>query len=441
MERAKEQRFTLVHELAFEDQSKDRLKKKWEGSTEDLHRTLTKVAEYNESTKTWSLRKTYWKELDVWKYDYKSQDERDKAIDHAIRQYDRQRLSSSEPEWQKLLPVEERGQGKCLSRLQANLARGPTRPPAKPKSQKGEDSSTSKEDKDSREDESRLAGGEPMARSGSNTSLNKAKKASSSEAQTRRLLGKTKTKPAVQKPSPSKGRGGGSKNGGRILSKEIIENSDSSGDEPAVSQPKADAKSKQASPSKETLSTVRRVTPKESRKETQSVGKRRRDEDDSDDSTSSSGTPLARRLPQKLARHLKPLPDPASSDGHPPTRAPASSMTYKSNKNTSPVKSSPLASSPPTNASDMESDEVAPGKKRKAVEAERPPKRQAVASIPTDVMRQAHKFKLYYRKYEALHWEISGLKNPPRSKLDDLLDMRDRLAGMKKDIYRQYASV
>lgn len=66
-------------------------------------------------------------------------------------------------------------------------------------------------------------------------------------------------------------------------------------------------------------------------------------------------------------------------------------------------------------------------------------KRRTVENVPVDVMNKAHKFKTFYQKYEALHYEISALDNPPREKLANLLDMRNRLEHMKKDIYKQYS--
>lgn len=230
MERAKEQRVILVHELAAKDRSTEYLRKKWEGNEHDFRPTLEKVAEHNAASDTWTMRKTYWKELDVWSYNYPSQEERQNAIDNAIRQYDKQRLSSSEAVWQKLLPKEERGRGKCLSRLQASIAMGAP----KIKVQKADDGSTSD---DGMAADKAKAGGEKMSRSASNPLPTKAKKPTSQEAQVKRLLApskggvaKAKAKAAPPKASPTKAKAGASKgNDRRILSQEIIVNSDEIG--------------------------------------------------------------------------------------------------------------------------------------------------------------------------------------------------------------------
>lgn len=438
MERAKEQRVTLVHELAVKDRSTEYLKKKWEGKDYEFRPTLEKIAEHNADSDTWTMGKTYWKELDVWNYDYSSQDERQIVIDNAIRQYDKQRLSASEAVWQKLLPKEERGKGICLSRLQANLAKGPPPPAPKIKVQKAEDGSTSGDGLES----DKKTGGEKMSRSASNPLPTKPKKLSSQDAQAKRLLGpskagvsKPKAKPAAPKASPTKSRGAGSKgNDKRILSQEIIVNSDTSGDEAPAPPPTFKPKPKPAaSKVKDTVIVAGRPPVKAP---TRPAPVKRPREDD--DSSSSSGTPLSKRIKQRQslpAARLKHCPSDASVN----SRGTAASSSFKS-KNTSPTKSSPLASSPPTNASDLENDAPPPPKMRRKAELESKPltaKRRAAESVSIEILRKANTFKAYYQQYEALHYEISALDNPPHEKLADLLDMRGRLESMKKEIYRE----
>lgn len=436
MERKKEQRFALVHELAVKDRTTEYLKGKWPGKDEDFRPTLEKMADQTDS-KTWAMKKSCWKELDVWKYKYESQDERQTAIDNAIRQYDKQRLSSSEVEWQRLLPKEERGKGKCLSRLQANLAKGPQSAP-KIKVQKADDSSGSKDDGDSFDGERPKAkGAESMSRSNSNP-MSKPKKPTAQEAQAKRLLSKPKPAP---KTSPTKGKGATTKNGGRILSAAIIENSDSSGDEapPLIAtKPKpAPAKATAKAKAKDTVVVNTRPTVAEPVKKQQPVKRAREDSD----SSSSSGTPLSKRIKPR-----QPIPAPSSRQREvikPNQQQQSSSYRSKNNNNTSPTKSSPLASSPPTNASDLDEDSppLPPPKKRKMETSDRPMavKRRAVEVVPENVMSKAHKFKTFYQKYEALHYEIAALDNPPHEKLADLLDMRGRLENMKREIYKQYS--
>ncbi|KAF7562996.1 hypothetical protein G7046_g1165 [Stylonectria norvegica] len=472
MERIKEQRSTFVHELAVQEQTLDYLKSKWTGKDEDMRPTLEKVADFVPETKTWRMTKTHWKELDVWKYDYDTQELRQTAIENAIRQYDKQRFTSSQTEWQRLLPMEERGQGKCLSRLQAGLAKVSAQAGPRIMVQRADGSSTPQDDMDSLDIDYPSGGGTSMSRSTSNPIPAKPKKLSGSAALSKRLLSNSKAKTskptpkattkATPKPapktSPTKPKMTGSKaagpkaNGGRVLSKEIIENSDSSGDDTPVkakpvakSAPKPVSKPVAKLPAKpvakpvakqnDTVATKPRPVAKESTR--QPMAKRPREDDDS---SSNSEAPLAKRAKPAVlpGSRLKHRPSDASQN----SRGTANTSSSLKSKTTSPAKSSPLASSPPTNASDLENEVVrAPPmvKKRKAVgENKQPPsKRSAVAPVSSSVMDQAHKFKVYYQKYETLHYEIAALEAPPTQKLEDLNEMRDRLLHMKREIYRQ----
>lgn len=431
IERKKEQRFTLVHELAVEDRSTDYLKEKWTGKEEDFRPTLEKIAELKNDSPRWSLKQHMWKELDVWKYDYDSQSNRQKAIDGAIRQYDKQRLSPSEQQWQLLLPKEERNKGKCLSRLQASIAKGPAQSAPIIKVQKAEDSSGSRETVDSPRSEKSKAGGEPMSRSNSNSLPVKAKKAAD--------VSKTKAAAAApQKASPKKPKPT-SKNDRRILSAEIIHNSDSSEDD---APPKA-TKTEPAPP-KARDTVIVNTRPSAPAREPVKKPPVKRPRDDSD-SSSSSGTPLIKRIkPKQPLPAPKPRPQMVKATHQGQSRAAPPSARRKHPSNTSPTKSSPLASSPPTNASDLDEPPPPPPPPRvplkRKMDAEARPaavKRRAVQSVPDEVMDKAHKFKVAYREYEALHFEIADLDNPPHHKVDDLMKMRGRLQRLKMEIYKQ----
>lgn len=451
MERAKRQRKMVVHELAARDRSFEYLKEKWDGLEEDFKAVLEKTASMDSSTKKWTMAKTYWKELDPYMYNYDDDDDRQQAIDNAIRQFDKQRISPSEPQWQKLLPKNERGQGKCLSRLQDKLAKtlaaAPPPPPPKLKVHKAEDSSSSKDDADTSSDKFK-SGGEPMSRTSSN-SLPKPK-LSGKEAQAKRLLSNSKPKASTstlssqsQKVAPAKPKIASAPpkpNGKPALSQEYIYDSDSAEEHSAaVPKPKIASEIKSKPRPKQAAKPVARPAEKTVEKSITAkprpvappmpkvAAKRPREEDDS---SSSSGTPLSKRIKAKA-----PLPAPSSQVKTHPREAPP-----KATKSTSPAKSSPLASSSPTNASDLSEDErpmpsrPPVAKKRKAEDAAPGPatKRPAVSA---EVVSQAHRFKAVYSQYEALHHEIAALDNPPREKLADLTSMRERLQSMKAAIY------
>lgn len=473
LERKKGQRISIIHELAAQDQTYEYLESKWTGTPEEFKSTLRKVADFDEGKQRWKMVKTYWKELDVWNYDYDTQEMRQQAIDNAVRQFDKMRLSTTQPQWEKLLPKEERGKGKTLSKLQANLTRGPgatvQRAAPQIKVQKPDDGAES-----SRDDDSKSVS---MARSASNPLPTK-KKLSDREAQQKRLLSR-KTGTTTKATSPTKGKApGGKVNGGKVLSQEYVVDSDSDSSEnqalavkpkparptngaaPASSAPTtaarngtpATSKPKSVKP-KEPVKTARTAAAVAAAATTKATAKRRRDEEDDD--SSSSGTPLSKRLKQKPIKSKETAPPVTVKQRHPDSsqnsRGSSNGVSYKS-KNTSPTKSSPLASSPPTNASDLDQpppeDTIAArpiiNRKRPAVEREqkepRPKKQQRAtmaSELPSEVFQKARKFKMFYQKYEDLHYEITALEDPPQSKVMDLLEMRERLQSMKSEIYRE----
>ena len=482
LEKNKEQRSVIVHELAVRDQTPEHLKGKWGGTESEFKDVLGRVADLINGK--WSMKKQFWKELDVWSYEYDSQDERQAAIDNAIKQYDKQRYSSTAPEWERLLKRVDRGKGIVLSRLQDRLAKGNITPV--PKAPKAEDAG-----KNSSDESSKTKGGEAMARSNSQPVASKPKsKVSDRETQAKRLLSNNTKKTAPPKKSAPASKPKPTDKGGakKVLSAEFVQDSSSSEDEvplsastkpkptektadrtisklaekilekpkespaPApVSKPKAKpvVRAPKAAPAKPTAGTSK-AAPKRSREE--------------EDSSSSSGAPLAKRLNKTKEAPPKALSNVATSlkhrpsDGSQNSRVTASSnVSYKS-KNTSPAKSSPLASSPPTNASDFDDDShgqsqnqrqaartngisngaSAVSKKRKDytrdMEVVQPTKKPRVSPA---VLKKAQDFEIYYKRYETLHHELISVRDPPQEDLDKLLKMRARLANLKDAISQE----
>ena len=111
----------VIHLLALGPTRSEEIVKKTHIPKEDLENILQKVGKQSEGK--WQLNDRAYKELDVWKFDYPSQEKRQAAIDNAVRSYDRMRLGKDDKLWQMLLPKEDRGKGKVLSRL--HLGGGP----------------------------------------------------------------------------------------------------------------------------------------------------------------------------------------------------------------------------------------------------------------------------------------------------------------------------
>ncbi|KAK5632719.1 hypothetical protein RRF57_008433 [Xylaria bambusicola] len=533
LEKNKGQRTVLVHELAVRDQSYEYLKNVWTGADSDLKSTVEKVADFNKTTEKWSLKKPYWKELDVWNYDYKNPTDRQSAIDGAIKAYDKQRMMLSDSAWERLLPQEDRGKNIVLSKLQASIAKQSTIPPApKIAVQKAEDGNKSDID-------SSKAKGEAMSRSASQPTSNKPKKISEREAQTKRLLSSNPKKPAPKK-QVSKVKAAEEK-GKRVLSEEFVYDTDTSAEDVPSSQNTAPAPKSRLPPKpteKPIEKQIEKPVEKRSEKPAGKMGERskeppalkpkpkpvvraprapakalgvtnkspqKRSRED-EDSSSSSGAPLSKRIkpknlpkPAMEPKSIKHRASDASQNSRGTNSTITSTFTMKS-KNTSPTKSSPLATSPPTNASDLEerpssqrllnrvqqhpaqplrngererergrdrgrvhgptnsmststsatssapSAAVASKKRkdRESVEEESPDTTPTPPSkkprISREVLAQALKFTKCYEVYEALHYEIAALKSPPDDKLASLVEMRDRLVDMKREIQQAAAA-
>jgi RNA polymerase II elongation factor ELL len=119
-------RVPLLHLLAIKPLTLKEIAQKTRSKREECAGVLAKIArETNTETREFKLTEKSYKELDVWKFPYPSDEDRQAAIDNAIRAFDKQRLSPDEPIWQKLLPKSERGKGKSLSRLNINSSAAP----------------------------------------------------------------------------------------------------------------------------------------------------------------------------------------------------------------------------------------------------------------------------------------------------------------------------
>lgn len=429
---------------------KDIQQKLPEISDHDLEQTLEKVGDRKDGK--WELRKNFYKELDVYSYEYSSAEVRQQAIDNAVKIYDKMRLSASDPEWDRLLAKSERGTGKCLSKLQASIvSKGPKITVENAES--GRD--TPLKDEDLLSDKSlSKAKGEGTARSSSQEPALKKKKMTETEAQSKRLFSKNPSKAAVKVPKaapksapkektvpkaiprpstkatakktiPAKPAGTA-----KPLSSEFINESDDDDNQPAAA-------------------------PKPVQKKVQ-LNKRPREEEVD---TSDSSVPLRKKIRKEEdapIRRAVEQPNHRVSDASQNSRTTNSSSFSQKTKSNSPTKSSPLASSPPTNASEFDnssggrtSSSASPaahnGKSRSPIH-KRHQKSSSVTSsssagsnryLKPEVTDLARRFKVYYPKYQKLHAEVEKLLlggGRDEGKERDLVDMHSRLQKMKEDI-------
>lgn len=427
-ERTKAIRRPIIHKLALGPAAEDVISKykKNDATEQEFKLALDKVA-YLENGE-WKLTQKAFRDLDVFTYKRYTPEERQVAIDNAIHVYDKIRLATSEPEWERLLPFEERGTGKCLSKLQAKIAVGAIKPAKAPRikvhgaEDSGRDTPTADDDglSDlfSEKIPTTARKSESMVRSHSNPPVTKQKRNSEKEQQAKRQLVKGKqAKSTLAKSSDKKSA---AKESSKIKSSEFVHESDEE-DDYLPPAPKA-------APASTTVS-----------------------------KTNGTKAPASKTKQTKVSSREDFEEMPAKMNG---------TQKLKVN-NTSPPKSSPLASSPPTNASDFDdsSSSSYTSLKRKATDSSSDipisKRHQKSSSSSTnssvvssnsivnadrhdpyyyEVMRKevsaTKRFVLYYDKYAALYRELAASQDKDRDveKMADLMAMHDRLAQMKADI-------
>ncbi|GAB7366473.1 hypothetical protein MBLNU230_g8267t1 [Neophaeotheca triangularis] len=111
----KAMRVAVIHLLAMKPATLEDISSKTRIRKEEMENVLRKVGQERDGK--WELVNRSYKELDVWSCKYLSQEDRQAAIDNAIKAFDRLRLGKEDKVWQLLLPAEERGKGKVLSKL------------------------------------------------------------------------------------------------------------------------------------------------------------------------------------------------------------------------------------------------------------------------------------------------------------------------------------
>src|SRR5690606_50064 len=78
-----------------------------------IRRVLCKVGNRTRAGTQWELVDACYRELDLWKFKYKSQKDRDIAIARAKAAFERLRVPMFAPEWDMLVKPEDRGKVKA----------------------------------------------------------------------------------------------------------------------------------------------------------------------------------------------------------------------------------------------------------------------------------------------------------------------------------------
>lgn len=475
-------RVPFIHLLAVRAVSLKFLAKTTRSSTEDCRVLIQKYGVKNRFDKDkFDLKDRYYKELDVWNFPYPSQDDRQQAIENAISAFDRLRISRSDALWQKLLPKEERGKGKCLSRL--NLQTGPMQKPTTPRI-RVVSSDESKEGDAGHGETDRVTASGGTAPGKKQTGEKKAtatKKATSAKSKGTTVSGR------VTKKTERKGR---SKNETKYKSAEFVHDSDVSDTEmvdappqptqssdkgatkasgteadKAMTKAKADAKPTAKTAASESRPSTRPPSQQSSVKTTPNATPAT--------SFTSSKTlgPSSRPRPPSPAKPspaLSPSMNGADADasGRPSSRASSTSSSPLMNQlskqprpnavsksktaakangtaRPQPERNKRQAESESTGGANRLSTHASDAKRQCADQSMSPSGISSGSASPPmsrELLRQRLReksmlFKRYYAKYRALHDTLAKQTNPPKADLDRLMRQHARLERMKKEIW------
>lgn len=386
-----------------------------------------------------------YKELDVWQFPYRTEEERQAAIDNAVRAFDRMRTPKDDPLWQKLLPKEERGKGKCLSKLKMNAPTQPAAPtPVKDlkkvleqkkpvKKEKKQAASTSSGDSGEKKPEKKVARKEPVIRK-------MVKKAEPSQPVARQPVEKTvektvkKAVKSTAKPTVSTPLQKPKKEGGKSASASVTK----SPSKPVTTKPKTPSPLSASPPVNasdfEDDHPVHRTLSASA----------------SPAKSSSTDRPLKRRPEALAAAKAKADQLRMSTNGrHPSTNGtPSSTERKRKASDLESYRSSDRADTPQHKKRQTEHIKMPAVSQSQSsthsymngLDTSTSPSCSSPTSPPLPLTYQqtialSQKFRLYYEKYHRLHLRLSKSdKAPSKQERDELWKMHSMLAKMKEEI-------
>ncbi|KAH8697730.1 hypothetical protein BGW36DRAFT_296437 [Talaromyces proteolyticus] len=291
-----------------------------------------------------NLKDRYYKELDIWNFPYPNEADRSSAIESAISAFDRQRISPSDKLWQMLNSKEEKARGVCKSRLK--LQTGPQPPQIKVHASEEAGKEALKEGYNTGNETDRTNGRLTPTTPAPTKTMQSKKKSAPAKSKNTTLAGRVTKKTDKKAPAKSEGK---------FKSAEFVHDSDEDIDmaeaAPLASPPTPPAK--KPTTSTETTKVAESSKTTEASKTTEGSKATAKAKPDAKIAAAKASTTT--RSPV-VKPQVTMEPRPRSIKTVPVTSNNTSSKTLsgpRSTKPTSPVKPSPLASSPPTNASDF----------------------------------------------------------------------------------------
>ena len=322
----------FLHLLAAKPLTPKVLAETIRATKEDCEKLLLKYGkDPREANGNQELKDKAYRELDPWKFPYPSESDRQTAIDRTISAFDRMRISTSDQMWETLLPVKERGKGKGaeLSRLKMVQA-GPTGVTPKPGSRPGTAHNVADTDTDRGKAGGNAKGLATKTKPQNGTTGEKEKKSTLRKEATKQ------SKDVAGKEVEKKERKRNQANG-KFKSSEVIEDSDEELGSAETVIVKAQSK-KGANVKANSL-----VTGPSSKLAT-----------NISTATKSNKTSISSSQITKPASSLMPN----SALNRPRSEGGINKVSPRPRTDSSPQKRSPLASSPPTNATDLESSQT-----------------------------------------------------------------------------------
>jgi RNA polymerase II elongation factor ELL len=372
-------RIPLVHLLASRPSTPKTIAQTLHATKEDMDKLLEKVAkDSRELVGKKELKDKFYKELDVWKFPYPSQNDRDAAIDRAVHAFDRMRVGRSDNLWQLLLPEERRGKGGCLSKLNFDQPVPSIRTPKVVSEQSLLSAKADLANEDEGDaDRGRLTSQSAVsgARTQSQNPVHK-KRVSEKEALSKQQMRKdspAKAKSSALKPNPNT-TARKAKQVGKFKSAEKIEDSDEEMEEAmgAPSRPHGPPKEK-VHGAKTGLAMAKSPKPPSSPAPKKSLHKSQLPNSSLSNSSTSS------------------MPDSQNLKLHPHQRSDSSSRASPRPRNgSSPHKPSPLASSPPENANDPDTSSTSKSS-NSSTEASSPPSSSDLRNVKVLLNSSGHK--------------------------------------------------
>ncbi|KAJ5155183.1 hypothetical protein N7492_007986 [Penicillium capsulatum] len=478
----------FIHLLAVRAVSTKFLARQTRSSIEDCSALAQKYGVENRlNREKFDLKDKSYKDLDVWSFPYPTQEDRQQAIDNAISAFDRMRISRTDKLWQALLPKEERGKGKCLSRL--NLSTGPIKKAAPPRIQVDGVDEKAKEGDATGNDMDRGTAPRSTAstskpridKDGPKRSAKKPNPANNNSTLTGRVTKKTERKVPVKNE--------------KFKSDEFVHDSDDDDEEmpdAAMSPPapslstqrpkeakpappkKAPARPAPAKPNAQTSSAASKVpksettTPKlEPSQATKAPAKRpasRPSTSPEKPSPLRSSPPTNASNPAKRSRSDSQNQSSSSSSSSPlmaqlarsnkaKTAARPSKATPQTNGASKPSATNPLKRKAdadhvvPTNSESVRTAANLEQKRRRAISmssggstgSASPPMSQEL--LRQQLREKSQKFKQYYSKYRTLYDTLKAQANPPQADLDLLQKQHVRLQRMKREIWEEHSQL